>query len=352
MKINTRVIGAFMLGLIGPVAIPFLSHAGDMEPPGSPASTMKTLEQVEPRTPIHNSDLPMTITSSGSYYLAEDIPAANGGITVNASNVTIDLMGFSFCGGGASAVYVDASAKNVTVKNGTVCNWTACAIRLEFSEDGMVLNVQAHNNHAGICVGPYSVVSECLVSESDYQGYVLEHGSVITASTASDNGDDGIRCAPIGGGGSCTITGCSAYGNGANGILTSLGSTIENCVAIGNSGDGISAGIGSTVRGNSSRFNEGDGIEVHTSSIVLNNTSVDNGQVTADGAGIHATGAWNRIDGNHCQGNSRGIDVDAVGNIIVRNSVGSNTVNFDIVAGNNWTSNTPDAAGPWDNLDL
>ena len=99
-------------------------------------------------------------------------------------------------------------------------------------------------------------------------------------------------------------------------------------------------------------YNEGDGIEVFQSSIVLNNTCTDNGQVTADGAGIHATQLTNRIEGNLCRGNTRGLDIDGGANIIVRNSVGLNTLNWDIAAGNNWTHNTADLAGPWDNLDF
>ncbi len=43
-------------------------HAqGPLAPPGAPAPTFKTLQQVEPRTPI--SALPFTISQPGSYYL-------------------------------------------------------------------------------------------------------------------------------------------------------------------------------------------------------------------------------------------------------------------------------------------
>jgi hypothetical protein len=38
---------------------------GPLTPPGPPALTMKTLQQIEPRTPI--SSVPVTITTSGSY---------------------------------------------------------------------------------------------------------------------------------------------------------------------------------------------------------------------------------------------------------------------------------------------
>ena len=53
-----------------------------------------------------------------------------------------------------------------------------------------------------------------------------------------------------------------------------------------------------------------------------------------DGAGIHATGGDNRIEGNNCTGADRGIDVDAAGNIVIKNTCSGNTTNWDIVANN------------------
>jgi len=237
------------------------------------------------------------------------------------------------------------------VQNGFVCNWTACAIRLEFNDESIVQNIHAHQNHAGICVGPRSVVTRCVVSESNYQGFVLQYGSVITNSTANNNSQEGFKCQPSGGGGACTITDCVAYENGSHGFFASEASSIEGCVAIRNQGDGINAGIASLVRGCTSRQNYGDGIEVYTESSVMDNNSVANGWTTSDGAGIHVTGFTNRIEGNNCAQNTRGLDVDMGSNVIIGNSVGTNTTNFDIVAGNTWSSATPDVAGPWDNLE-
>ena len=67
---------------------------GSLTPPGAPAPTMKTLQQVEPRVPISTAGA--TITQSGSYYLTCNLVGASGvnGINVNADNVTIDLNGF------------------------------------------------------------------------------------------------------------------------------------------------------------------------------------------------------------------------------------------------------------------
>ena len=69
--------------------------AGPLEPPGPPGDpTMIPLDEVDPRIPIYAEMLPLTISESGSYYLAEDISTTGGGIIVQANDVTIDLMGF------------------------------------------------------------------------------------------------------------------------------------------------------------------------------------------------------------------------------------------------------------------
>ena len=50
-------------------------HAqGGLTPPGAPAPTMKSLAQIEPRTPI--SSVPFTISTAGSYYLTTNVTTA------------------------------------------------------------------------------------------------------------------------------------------------------------------------------------------------------------------------------------------------------------------------------------
>lgn len=72
---------------------------GSLTPPGQPAPTMKTLDQIEPRTPI--SALPFSISSPGSYYLTGNLTATADGasITVSADDVMIDLNGFTLAAG-------------------------------------------------------------------------------------------------------------------------------------------------------------------------------------------------------------------------------------------------------------
>src|SRR3954470_4200181 len=79
---------------------------GTLTPPGAPAPTMKTLDQVEPRTPIDATHTPgdadslFKITQPGSYYLTANVTGvpAKHGVEIAASGVTLDLNGFDLVG--------------------------------------------------------------------------------------------------------------------------------------------------------------------------------------------------------------------------------------------------------------
>src|SRR6185369_5117075 len=136
-------------------------------------------------------------------------------------------------------------------------------------------------------------------------GIIGASGCVIKDCAVFQNTLGGISAA-----GSSRISGCTVYNNFGNGIVTGF-STVENCIVNQNSGDGI------LVSGNAS---------------VLNNNCYNNGGLT--GNNIHATGSYNRIEGNHCTLANRGLKVDTSGNIIVKNSAGNNNTNYVIVANN------------------
>ena len=74
------------------------------------------------------TSLPYTISTPGSYYLGGNLTYAgdSDGITVNADNVTLDLMGFTLAYTGTGTTYYGIymqGRKNVEIRNGTVRGW-------------------------------------------------------------------------------------------------------------------------------------------------------------------------------------------------------------------------------------
>jgi parallel beta-helix repeat protein len=126
--------------------------------------------------------------------------------------------------------------------------------------------------------------------------------------------------------------------NGGSGIIVGGSGDFNQWRAIGNGGSGIEAGTGSTVRNCTARGNTGDGIVVSNKCCVVGNTCESNGLGaigTTNPAGIRATGGANRIESNHVIGNSVGIDIDAAGNLIIKNSASGNiTTNYELAADN------------------
>lgn len=163
------------------------ARGGPMDPPGPPASTQPV---VEPRTPIDH--LPYAIAAPGSYFLIKNLSGApaTDGITVGASNVTLDLNGFTLTGAGSgSAVAATAGVKTgLVVRNGSITGWTygiyvvGAVVRSEFSD----LRLSA-NGFTGLAIGNGSVVRNVLASGNNNGMSVSETGSTWGALIEDSN---------------------------------------------------------------------------------------------------------------------------------------------------------------------
>ena len=358
---------------------------GPLTPPGAPAPTMKTLDQLDAkldkRTPI--TSVPFIINAAGSYYLTSNFTAIGSasGIIISADNVTVDLGGFVLFGtlsGTAPGISVPAAQKNVHLRNGTIRNWNGSGIAASSVTNSVFRDLRLSDNFDnGLVTGAGVLVVDC-VADSNIVGLNVGAGSTIRSCTVSNNLSDGISS-----GGGCTITGCTARGNNGNGILASAGCTVVACTAIGNvAGNGIQAGAQSVVKDSASSGNNGagikvsgdrsivescsadsnggmgivaagngtgtvirkcsaadnlsDGINAYRNCLIIDNLSTGNGNGGPFAAGIHVTSFGNRIEGNVVSTNDTGILINESGtaNLVFRNTATGNTKQFDILANN------------------
>jgi hypothetical protein len=101
---------------------------GSLSPPGAPAPTMKTLDQVEARTAITNAD-GVTISQPGSYYLTTNITVVTSvdAITIATNGVTLDLNGFTIASrsvpAAGSAILLSGGRTNIAICNGHISSY-------------------------------------------------------------------------------------------------------------------------------------------------------------------------------------------------------------------------------------
>ena len=325
------------------VAAAAILAVGDLNPPaGAVAATGKRLTEIEPRIALNATNTPgifdcvFLIAEPGSYYLTGNLQGVAGkhGIKVVSSNVKIDLNGFDVVGAAGMGPYDGILAlgnpiENINVRNGTVRGWGDEGLDLAAAQYSRVDDLTANGNVGdGIITGPLSIVRGCSANANSGAGIRTASGSTIERCVAGFNV---VAC--ILAGSTNSVTGCSAYASASTGILTGTSCNVTACTTSNNNGVGISVGNGSSVFDCTSRGNLTDGILASSATLIRGNHCAFNGG-GGDGAGIHVTSGDCRIEGNNCTGADRGIDVDATGNVILRNTCSGNTTNWDIVAGN------------------
>lgn len=278
---------------------------GPLTPPGPPAPTMKSLDQVEARIPINGTTTPgddnyhFVISQPGSYYLTGNLNVTRpNGIDVRAAGVTLDLNGFRIvrtAGSGGNGVDVQDAADRCKVRNGTLAGFT--------------IGLNGRSGAEG--------------------GAATGDGWEVTSCRAHANGGAGILA-----GFGCTVSRCTAYDNGGVGIFARRGQ-ISHCTAAENGGDGIQTGVATSVIANTATANAGNGIHVNSNCLVQGNTCDLNGE-GGDGAGIYMSAGGNRIEGNNVTFNDRGIHAFGGGNLIIKNSARGNTIEYKMADNNRY----------------
>ncbi len=370
------------------------AFAGPLAPPaGAPTSTGKSTQELfnklttietliepgEARIPINEFTAPPSnsapgvnaavhrISQPGSYYLTGNlsVPSGKSGIMIASGDVTIDLNGYSIVGSPGSFYGVQFAStsiayNNITVRNGIIrsCGNSGMHLFSNVSAGALIENIIASNNASyGIHVPDESRVINCSAIANNSTGFQIgnSRGGVVINCIASNNGADGFYAVSR-----TVFSNCRARQNTGRGILAGLSASITGCTVAENIGGGIFANSGSVVRENvvtnsgamgievaeDSFVSENavvtsasDGIKAGSSSRVVNNNVVESG-LNASTYAINIAGSSCRVEGNTISESSRGVRVQGIGSMIVRNSVclpnAVTTTAWTIAAGNRY----------------
>lgn len=260
------------------------------------------------------ASIPYVISSPGSYVVTRNLVAVGSGdgITVAASDVTIDLQGFVLDGAtlGGNGILAVAGMRNFTVVNGSIRRWSASGIEAMQVEGGLFKDLHVSDNAllpdtAGLAMGTSAVAEDC---------------------TLVSNGTYGLR-----GKTNSVVTNCAVAGTNGVGIRVDARSTVRGCNVLRSLGAGIRAAGGSTIADNDLIENAGNGIE------------------------FLFDGGRGRIEGNNLSTNGgAGIFVDPslTAVTVVRNFATGNSPNHDVPAISGFAPvGTPNSTtNPWANL--
>ena len=354
MRTKLQLLAIFIIA-----ALDTLFAQGPLIPPGAPAPTMKTLDQIEARTPI--SSAPFTISQPGSYYITANLTVSSGdAITIAAHGVTLDLNGFTIFSTEANATGIGISMfspRDVTIMNGhirgSVVNsggvYTGSGFGYGIDRGGsfpvnvLISRVSVSGcRFGGIVIGAGSsaVVESCMVQTVG--GFGID-ASIVKQSTAMDCGSyaivgsvvsDCLGESRMGAGisASDTAQNCRGFSSSGNGLSAT---TAVNCSGRSGAGQGLFAIVATGCRGESS-----SGTGLHGDYMATNCLGI-----SSSGRGLYASkiatscfgetssagtvGLFSEAAANYCSGSNLGggpaMQAD--------NAIGCTTFNGAIIAG-------------------
>ncbi len=218
--------------------------------------------------------LPFSIDSSGSYYVTSHLIGVTDldGISVNVSNVSIDLNGFTLLAGGGtigSGILVTAAIKNLYVHNGNIQGWGDEGVSAFMAENSRFENLRLlSNQHDGLMVGNNNSISNCQSASNGLDGIDTGRNCTIKHCVTNLNGDDGIESDR-----GCIISSSASYQNIDDGFNSGFANTVIDNVSTENGDRGFFINSGSTVGRNSSSYNIDEGFLIGSACIVQHNTA-------------------------------------------------------------------------------
>lgn len=264
--------------LLSLLLAPFVAFAqGPLIPPaGPPAPSMKTLDQIEARTPIES--LPFVISAPGSYYFTKNLQfttTPGHAITITSPNVTLDLNGFTLSSTASvtgRAISVTDGLNNVTIRNGKIAgNSTVVPATVGGFENGIYANATGGT--------PFSAFRNLIVEDMQVSGCrgwgLVAYYSNVRNCTVAANGSDGLIVSES------VVTGCIAKFNGGNGIVGAV-SSITSSSATSNGRDGFLAPSASITACNAFANNTSAGAyyDLNATNAVIASTKYGTGNVT------------------------------------------------------------------------
>ena len=383
------IAAALLLFALGsPLSTHLHAQGGSLTPPpGAPGPTMKSLAQIEPRTDLANvagdAGHHHIISTPGSYYLSGNLDVTKAdGISIQASDVTLDLQGFNvnrIAGAGGVGILIANSANRVVIQNGSVAGFAkGVGGALGGGQPGLAgrLSDMAASacTESGLEAGPGGwVVEGCVAQANIGAGSVIGiragNSALVRACTAISNKSTGSGCIGIYCNQDTVISECVANGNqGATlciGIFVSSSGVLTNCAGCSNSAyvtgkcSGIYGGGGSTLRdciaasrfsqsGECRGFDLGDDVTM-TGCHAHQNIGVGAADPALNGAGIcvgfrcsitACSATNNKADGIRVQGASLVVNCSSSGNGTGGTGSGVHTIQSgNRIEGNNLADN-------------
>lgn len=327
--------------------ISWAAAQGPLTPPGAPAPGMKTLDQVDPRTPVNAVNTPgdatatYVISQPGSYYLTGNILGVPGehGIRIDASYVTLDLNGFVLDGviGSLSGIaMLDPALRGCTIRNGTLRFWGEHGLRGGSNAALILEDLRAEGNSEwGFYVsGSPIIMRNCTAIGNTLGGSRMSGHGLALGSIARNNGGDGIRfesfsfvlkdgqisgntgegiATPSGGNaGALLVRDTLTANNQFHGINIAAQSLLARVTAVSNTFQGVRVQRGTRVKDVQAHFNTSFGLAIQPgASVHLGPSYITGVHAMSNNAGVVVQGWRGRVQDSRFTGNTmRGLELE------------------------------------------